>query len=102
VRETKSTLDSEEHRTKKNEIPCEGGVAGVLAFIFVVARSISFGIDATVRVGAVLYLFLLPAALTIGFRGSAGATDDARATALAARPLHHRRRLGGAIRGSLP
>ena len=57
------------------------GAAGVLASIIAVACSISFGISVTVSIGAVCYLLLLPAALTIGFRESAGAPGYARATA---------------------
>ncbi len=56
------------------------GATGVLASIIAVACSISFGIDVTLRVGGVCYLLLLPAALTIGFRGSTGASGHAVAT----------------------
>lgn len=47
------------------------GAAGVLAATLAVAMSITFGIMATILLGAVCYLVLIPAALGIGFRVAA-------------------------------
>jgi hypothetical protein len=49
------------------------GAAGVLASILAVACSIAFGISTTLIIGALCYLALSPAALTIGFRAESGA-----------------------------
>ncbi len=43
------------------------GAAGVMASSLAVACSIAFGIDTTLVIGALCYLLLIPAALTVGF-----------------------------------
>jgi hypothetical protein len=48
------------------------GAAGVLASIVAVATSIAFGIHATLAVGAICYLLLIPPAFALIRRGSAG------------------------------
>lgn len=60
------------------------GAAGVLASIFAVANSISFGISATMNVGAACYLLLMPLVLVLGFREHGSALD--RATSPAGKP----------------
>ncbi|WP_119461419.1 hypothetical protein [Rhodospirillaceae bacterium SYSU D60014] len=47
------------------------GAAGVLAASLAVASSIALGIGTTYIIGAICYLLLIPAALTIGFHASA-------------------------------
>ena len=44
------------------------GAAGVLASTLSVACSIAFGISTTLMIGALCYLLLIPATLTLGFR----------------------------------
>ena len=45
------------------------GAAGVLASTLAVACSIAFGISMTLIIGSLCYVFLIPAAITIGFYG---------------------------------